>query len=74
LTTAFADQIVDTRQRSKVRHTICDLLRQRIIGIACGYEDANDFDTLAADPALMGMRFGTSGAMSKSRNERQKHR
>jgi hypothetical protein len=52
LTAALTNEIVDTRQSSKVRHTICDLLRQRIIGIACGYEDANDFDTLASDPAL----------------------
>ncbi len=27
-----------------------DLLRQRIIGLACGYEDANDAARLAGDP------------------------
>ncbi|HEV2472896.1 MAG TPA: transposase, partial [Chthonomonadales bacterium] len=28
------------------------LLRERIFGIALGYEDANDMDTLSHDPAL----------------------
>lgn len=52
LVDAVVDQIADTRQAAKVRHPISDILRQRIFGIACGYEDANDFDTLASDPAL----------------------
>jgi hypothetical protein len=49
---AMAKQVLDDRQSTKVRHSIATLLRQRVIAIACGYEDANDFDTLAADPAL----------------------
>ena len=49
---ALAEQVIDERQSAKVRHSIATLLRQRVIAIACGYEDANDFDTLAADPAL----------------------
>jgi hypothetical protein len=48
----MADQVVDERQAAKVRHPLATLLRQRVIAIACGYEDANDFDTLASDPAL----------------------
>jgi hypothetical protein len=28
------------------------MLRQRVFQIACGYEDANDADTLRQDPAL----------------------
>ncbi len=42
----------DARQSAKVVHPLVTMLRQRVIGIACGYEDANDFDTLASDPAM----------------------
>jgi len=52
LVKAMAEQIVDVRQSAKVQHSLPTLLRQRIVGIACGYEDANDFDYLASDPAL----------------------
>ena len=46
----FADWLVDDRQPGKVRHTLADLLGQRIFGIACGHPDANDADRLADDP------------------------
>jgi hypothetical protein len=42
--------LIDDRQPGKVRHTIEDLLAQRIYGIACGHPDANDADRLADDP------------------------
>ena len=46
----FARALVDDRQPSKVRHTLEDLVAQRIFGLACGYPDANDADRLADDP------------------------
>jgi hypothetical protein len=46
----FARCLVDDRQPGKVRHTLEDLLAQRIYGIACGHPDANDADRLADDP------------------------
>jgi hypothetical protein len=46
----FARCLVDERQPGKVRHTLEDLLGQRIFGLACGYPDANDADRLADDP------------------------
>ena len=46
----FAECLVDDRQPGKVRHTLEDLLGQRIFGIACGHPDANDADRLAEDP------------------------
>jgi len=46
----FARCLVDNRQPGKVRHTVRDLLAQRIFGLACGYPDANDADRLADDP------------------------
>lgn len=42
--------LVDDRQAVKVRHTLGDLLAQRIFGLACGHADANDADRLAEDP------------------------
>ena len=46
----FAECLVDDRQPGKVRHTLADLLSQRIFGIACGHPDGNDGDRLADDP------------------------
>lgn len=46
----FARCLVDDRQPGKVRHTLADLLAQRIYGLACGYPDANDADRLSDDP------------------------
>lgn len=34
----------------KVEHSILDLVRQRLYGIACGYPDGNDYAQLAEDP------------------------
>jgi Transposase DDE domain group 1 len=42
--------LVDDRQQGKVRHTLTDLLAQRIFGLACGHPDANDAYGLADDP------------------------
>src|SRR5437762_9280051 len=46
----FARRLVDDRQPGKVRHTLKDLLTQRIFALACGHPDANDADRLADDP------------------------
>ena len=50
LIAGFARAVVDDRQAAKVRHSLQDLLAQRIYGLACGYPDANDADRLAEDP------------------------
>ncbi|HET7057733.1 MAG TPA: IS1380 family transposase [Nitrospiraceae bacterium] len=50
LTERLAKCIVDTRQAGKVEHSIRDLVRQRLYGIACGYADCNDAARLAEDP------------------------
>jgi Transposase DDE domain group 1 len=46
----LAGCLVEERQPGKIRHTLEDLLAQRIFGLACGYPDANDADRLADDP------------------------
>jgi len=48
----LASVIEDSRDPRKVRHGIAEMLAQRVFGIACGYEDCNDFDDLRHDPAL----------------------
>jgi hypothetical protein len=44
--------ITDSRRQSHTRHKMRELLTQRVMQIACGYEDADDSDTLRRDPAL----------------------
>lgn len=50
LTDAIAACVSDTRQPGKIVHSFHDLVRQRVFGIACGYEDCNDAERLAEDP------------------------
>jgi hypothetical protein len=50
LIAALAACLKDDRQEGKVRHELDELLTQRIMAIACGYEDANDAARLASDP------------------------
>ena len=49
---AMASVATDRRQPGKVQHSFEEILGERIFAIACGYEDANDLDTLRTDPAL----------------------
>jgi hypothetical protein len=52
LTERVAAQMPDPRDPDKVRHQVVDLLRQRVYGLACGYEDLNDHDILRNDIAF----------------------
>lgn len=47
---ALAGVLADGRDATRVRHSVRDLLAQRIFGLACGHADANDADALADDP------------------------
>ena len=49
LVKAFAGCLFDKRAPDKTRHSLADLIGQRIFGIACG-RDCNDGDRLAEDP------------------------
>lgn len=49
---SLAEGLRDRRCRSKVRHPLAGLLKQRIFQIALGYEDQNDADHLKTDPLL----------------------
>lgn len=51
LSGAYATQLRDWRH-GPVRHPLTLLVRQRLLQIACGYEDQDDADTLRHDPLL----------------------
>ena len=42
----------DRRDPDRIEHTVCELVRQRVYGLALGYEDLNDHDELSRDPLL----------------------
>ena len=52
----ISDRIVkaagDRRHPGYVAHPPADRVHQRVFQIACGYEDANDCNTLRQDPAF----------------------
>ncbi|MBB2159751.1 transposase, partial [Gluconacetobacter sacchari] len=48
----LARLIADPRNPRRVTHGVADILRARILAIACGYEDADDLDHLRRDPGF----------------------
>ncbi len=46
----IARSVGDTRQRAEVQHSLLSMLRQRVYGLALGYEDVNDHESLRRDP------------------------
>jgi len=47
---ALASCVRDPRDPSRVQHSMQELIRQRVMAIACGYPDANDASGLSGDP------------------------
>jgi hypothetical protein len=69
LTDLAGEVLVDTRTGQNSRHPLMALLRQSVFGRLAGYEDVNDADRLAHDPALrwiVGGRAVTHHAASTS--------
>jgi hypothetical protein len=48
----FAECFKDHRNADLIEHTVLELVAQRVYGLALGYEDLNDHDTLRHDPLL----------------------
>src|SRR5580658_2047523 len=46
----FAACFTDHRDPTRVSHSVEALLRQRVLGLAAGYEDLNDHEQLRQDP------------------------
>ena len=68
--------IADPRDQGRVIHRVADILRARMLAISCGYEDADDLDTLRHDPGfklalgkLPGDPFGLASQPTMSRWE-----
>lgn len=49
---SLAALIADPRNPLLVTHSVADILRARMLAIACGYEDADDLDHLRTDPGF----------------------
>lgn len=62
----FADCFTDHRDEELVEHPVGVMLRQRIFGLALGYEDLNDHDKLRLDP-LMALASGKEDLEGKER-------
>jgi len=52
LSERMAGALRDARQPGKVRHSLVEMMRERVLGIGCGYPDANDAARLTKDPAM----------------------
>jgi hypothetical protein len=52
LVESLAANLEDRRNPTKIRYTLCELLRERLYCLALGYSAADDLDRLAHDPAL----------------------
>lgn len=48
----FAACFTDHRDSTRITHPVSQLVRQRVYGLALGYEDLNDHDALRHDPLM----------------------
>jgi Transposase DDE domain group 1 len=48
----LAGCFLDGRDPQRIQHTVEEMLSQRILGLALGYEDLNDHEQLRSDPLL----------------------
>ncbi|MBV9081649.1 MAG: IS1380 family transposase [Acidobacteriaceae bacterium] len=53
LLSRLSDCFLDGREQSRVRHSVREMVSQRVYGLALGYEDLNDHEQLREDPLLM---------------------
>ena len=70
----FAACFRDYRRADLVEHSVSELVRQRVYGIALGYEDLNDHDQLRQDPllALLSGKQDVEGAHRRRAPDRGK--
>jgi hypothetical protein len=75
--TGMIDQLAacfsDHRRPELIDHSLPELLRQRIFGMAMGYEDLNDHDTLRRDP-MMAVGVGKPDPLGLDRRGEDKGR
>ena len=74
LTDRLAHCFTDLRLADAITHSVADLLRQRVFGLALGYEDLIDHDALRHDPALTAVLDKPGGRLAgKSTLNRLEH-
>lgn len=66
----FAACFKDHRNPDLVEHSVEELVRQRVFGLALGYEDLNDHDELRTDPLLASV-VGKSDPTGSDRRQEQ---
>ena len=52
LLSRFSECFLDRRNPLFVQHSVAEMIRQRVYGLALGYEDLNDHEQLRQDPLL----------------------
>lgn len=62
----LAEQFNDYRDPVRIEHSVSELVTQRVLGIALGYEDLNDHDTLCMD-SLLAVLVGKSDPLGRDR-------
>lgn len=70
LTERLAGCFTDHRRPEQIEHQVCELVAQRLYGLALGYEDLNDHDQLRSDP-LMGVLMGKAEPKGTDRRRKQ---
>lgn len=65
LSRAAAAVLGDPHGPVRIKHTLRDILAQRIYGLCCGYEDLHDHDVLRSD-LLMQTAVGQVEALASS--------
>ena len=68
LSEALAACFTDHRRQDLIDHTMPELVAQRVLGIALGYEDLDDHDELAKDP-LFATAVGKPDPTGESRKQ-----
>jgi len=66
ITERLAACFTDHRDPDLIEHSVLDLVRQRVYGLALGYEDLNDHDELKWDP-LLALAVGKEDVEGKAR-------
>lgn len=69
VTKRLASCFTDHRDSELIEHSVLELLRQRIYGIALGYEDLNDHDDLLRDP-LLALALGKEDPEGRQRHRK----
>jgi len=70
ITERLAACFTDHRDPELIEHSALELVRQRVYGLALGYEDLNDHDDLMRDP-LLALALGKPDAEGRGRRREQ---